>query len=56
LAATIRQLLEAPDLRARLGAAAATAARRNLDGRAMIRNLESWCAEVYSTWHSQPAG
>lgn len=56
LAAAIRQLLDAPDLRARLGAAAATAARHNLDGRAMIRNLESWCTEAYSAWHSQPAG
>jgi glycosyltransferase involved in cell wall biosynthesis len=56
LAAAIRQLLEAPDLRARLGAAAATAARHNLDSRAMIRNLESWCTEVCSAWHSQPAG
>jgi glycosyltransferase involved in cell wall biosynthesis len=55
LAAAIRQLLEAPELRARLGAAAAAGARRNLDGRAMVRNLESWCAEVYSTWHSQQA-
>ncbi|MGC2656559.1 MAG: glycosyltransferase [Bryobacteraceae bacterium] len=55
LAEAISQLLDEPALCARMGAAAAAAARRHLDNRVMIRNLESWCTEVHSAWHAQAA-
>jgi glycosyltransferase involved in cell wall biosynthesis len=55
LAAAIAQLLDRPGVRREMGAAAAEAARGALDGRAMIRNLQSWCSEVHSTWHAQAA-
>jgi glycosyltransferase involved in cell wall biosynthesis len=55
LAVAIAQLLDRPGFRQELGAAAAEAARCALDGRTMIRNLQSWCGEVHSTWHAQAA-
>ncbi|MGB8840546.1 MAG: glycosyltransferase [Aliidongia sp.] len=55
LAAAIAQLLDMPAHRREMGVAAAEAARRTLDGRTMIRNLQSWCSEVHSTWHAQAA-
>jgi glycosyltransferase involved in cell wall biosynthesis len=55
LAGAIAQLLDTPALRAEMGAAAAEAARRTLDGQVMIRNLQSWCNEVHSAWHAQAA-
>ena len=56
LAEAIAGLLDAPELRARMGAAAAAAAQRNLDSRAMIRNLRSWCTEVHAAWHAGAKG
>jgi glycosyltransferase involved in cell wall biosynthesis len=56
LADAIARLLDRPALRAEMGAAAAAAARRQLDGRDMIRNLLSWCREVHSDWHAQAPG
>jgi glycosyltransferase involved in cell wall biosynthesis len=53
LAQVISQLLDAPALCAEMGIAAAAAARRHLDCRVMIRNLQSWCTEVHSAWHAQ---
>ena len=44
---------EEPALGARMGAAAAAAARRHFDSRDMIRHLQSWCNEVHSAWHAQ---
>ncbi|HWF47188.1 MAG TPA: glycosyltransferase [Bryobacteraceae bacterium] len=55
LAQAISQLLDAPALRAEMGIAAAAAARRHLDCRVMIRNLQSWCTEVHSAWHARAA-
>ena len=56
LAEAIARLLDRPALRAEMGAAAAAAARRQLDGRDTIRNLLSWCREVHSDWHAQAPG
>jgi glycosyltransferase involved in cell wall biosynthesis len=56
LAGAIAQLLDMPAFRVEMGAAAAEAARRNLDSRVMIRNLHSWCSEIHSAWHAQAAG
>jgi glycosyltransferase involved in cell wall biosynthesis len=56
LAGAIAQLLDRPELRAEMGAAAADAARRNLDDRVMIRNLHLWCSEIHSAWHAKAAG
>jgi glycosyltransferase involved in cell wall biosynthesis len=53
LAEAILQLLQEPALCARMGAAAAGAARRHFDSRDMIRHLQSWCNEVHSAWHAQ---
>jgi glycosyltransferase involved in cell wall biosynthesis len=53
LAEAILQLLQEPGLCARMGTAAAGAARRHFDSRDMIRNLHSWCNEVHSAWHAQ---
>lgn len=55
LAQAISALLDAPALRAGMGLAAAAAARRHLDSRVMIRNLQSWCTEAHSAWHAQAA-
>jgi hypothetical protein len=49
------QLLDMPAFRAEMGAAAAEAARRNLDSQVMIRNLQSWCSEAHSAWHAPTA-
>jgi glycosyltransferase involved in cell wall biosynthesis len=53
LGEAILQLLQEPALCARMGTAAAAAARRHFDSRDMIRNLQSWCNEVHSAWHAQ---
>ncbi|MEI9984090.1 MAG: glycosyltransferase [Aliidongia sp.] len=55
LADAIALLLDRPAFRAELGAAAAEAARHDLDARVMIRNLQSWCREAHSAWHAQAA-
>lgn len=55
LAEAISQLLNTPELRARMGVAAAAAVHRRFDSRDMIRNLQSWCTEVHSAWHAQAA-
>jgi glycosyltransferase involved in cell wall biosynthesis len=55
LAKAISQLLNAPELCARMGVAAAAAARRRFDRRVMIRNLYSWCTKIHSAWHAQAA-
>jgi len=55
LANAVAQLLDGPAFRAELGEAAAEAARRTLDSRVMIRNLQSWCREIHSAWHAQAA-
>lgn len=55
LAEAISQLLDGPELCARIGAAAAAAAHRHLDSRDMIRNLLAWCTEVHSVWHAHAA-
>lgn len=55
LADTIAHLLDAPSLCAEIGRAAREAALRNLDGHTMIRNLQSWCHEIYSAWHAPVA-
>jgi glycosyltransferase involved in cell wall biosynthesis len=52
LADAIAQLLDMPAFGAEMGAAAAEAARRNLDSQVMIRNLQSWCSEAHSAWHA----
>jgi glycosyltransferase involved in cell wall biosynthesis len=50
LADAIARLLDAPSLRARLGAAAADSARSRLDHRTMINALHAWCAEIHDGW------
>ena len=55
LARAISHLLDAPPLCAKMGVAASAMARRRLDSRVMIRNLQSWCAEVHAAWHSHAA-
>ena len=55
LAGALAELLDEPELRATMGAAAAEAAARTLDGRDMIRNLRSWCEKIHSNWHAKAA-
>jgi len=54
LADAIARLLDSPELRARLSAAAAAAARECLDRRAWMGALHGWLTEVHAGW--QPAG
>jgi glycosyltransferase involved in cell wall biosynthesis len=55
LADAIAQLLDQPQRRAEMGAAAAAAARHKLDGRVMIQNLKLWCSDIHSAWHMPAA-
>jgi glycosyltransferase involved in cell wall biosynthesis len=54
LADAIARLLDAPSLRASLGAAAADSARSRLDHRTMVKALHAWCAEVHAGWPKRP--
>jgi glycosyltransferase involved in cell wall biosynthesis len=55
LAGALAQLLDEPDLCAKMGAAAAEAAVHHLDSRVMIRDLRSWCEKIHSDWHAKAA-
>ena len=50
LAGAISRLLEAPSLRAMMGAAAAASARARLNRRTMVGALLAWCAEIHAAW------
>jgi glycosyltransferase involved in cell wall biosynthesis len=54
LADAIARLLDAPSLRATLGAAAADSARSRLDHRTMVNALHTWCAEIHDRWLEPP--
>ena len=54
LADAIARLLDAPSLRATLGAAAADSARSRLDHRTMVDALHTWCAEIHDRWLEPP--
>jgi glycosyltransferase involved in cell wall biosynthesis len=54
LADAIARLLDAPSLRASLGAAAADSARSRLDHRTMVNALHAWCAEIHAGWPKRP--
>jgi len=55
LAEVIARLLDAPELCARMGAAAALSAQRHLDIRSTVRDLHAWCSAIHAAWHGQPA-
>ena len=50
LAGAISRLLEAPSLRAMMGAAAAASARARLNRRTMVGALLAGCAEIHAAW------
>ncbi len=54
LADAIARLLDAPALRAALGAAAAASARAGLDRRASIGALHAWLSDVHAAWRPAP--
>ncbi len=54
LADAITRLLEAPSLRASMGATAAVDARARLDRQEMIGRLHAWCTEIRAAWTPPP--